>query len=308
MTRLHHALVDYLAVRRALGYKLDKPARLLDQFLAYVEQHGEEHLRVDTMLAWARCPDGADRHRASRRLSVVRTFAVHVHAIDPASEVPAPDLLPRQRRRATPYLYSDDELSRLFAATEMLRTPHCIGTFRTLIGLLAVTGIRVGEALALDRDDIDTGDHVLTIRLTKFGKSREVPVHSTTLEALQAYLARPDRPRPAARTRAVFVSMTGTRLLYTNVHGTFHRLVRRAGLGPRSAACRPRLHDLRHRFAVRTLMEAYEQGDNPEHRLAVLSTYLGHVDPKTTYWYLSAAPELLQLAGDRLERHVGGRP
>jgi integrase len=308
MTRLRHALVDYLAVRRALGYTLDRPARLLDQFLAYVEQQGDEHLRVDTMLAWAKLPAGADWSWASYRLSVVRTFATHVHAIDPASEVPASELLPWRRCRATPYLYSEDELSRLLAAADLLRTPHRVATFRTLIGLLAVTGMRVGEALALDRDDIDGGDHVLTIRLTKFGKSREVPVHPTTVEALHAYLARRDRPPAASRTRAVLVSMAGTRLLYTNVQWTFHRLVRRAGLHPRSAACRPRLHDLRHRFAVRTLIEAYEQGHNPEHRLAVLSTYLGHVDPKTTYWYLSAAPELLQLAGARLERHVGARP
>jgi integrase len=308
MTRLRHALVDYLAVRRALGYRLDKPAGLLDQFLAYVEQHREEHLRVDTMLAWARLPDGADRSWASYRLSVVRTFAVHVHAIDPVSEVPAPDLLPWRRCRATPFLYSDEELSRLLTATEMLRTPHRVATFRTLIGLLAVTGMRVGEALALDRDDLDAADHVLTIRLTKFGKAREVPVHPTTVEALQAYLRRGDRPRTSARTRAVLVSTAGTRLLYTNVQWTFHRLVRRAGLTPRSAACRPRLHDLRHRFAVRTVMEAYAQGHDPEHRLALLSTYLGHVDPKATYWYLSAAPELLQLASDRLERHDGGRP
>lgn len=308
MNRLRHALVDYLAVRRTLGYKLDKPAGLLDQFLAYVEQHGEEHLRVDTMLAWARLPDGADWSWASYRLSVVRTFAVHVHAIDPVSEVPAADLLPWRRCRATPFLYSDEELSRLFTATEMLRTPHRVATFRTLIGLLAVTGMRVGEALALDRDDLDAVDHVLTIRLTKFGKAREVPVHPTTVEALQTYLRRRDRPRTSARTRAVLVSTAGTRLLYTNVQSTFHRLVRRAGLTPRSAACRPRLHDLRHRFAVRTVMEAYQQGHDPEHRLALLSTYLGHVDPKATYWYLSAAPELLQLASDRLERHDGGRP
>lgn len=308
MTRLRHALVDYLAVRRALGYKLDKPAGLLDQFLAYAEQRGEEYLRVDTMLAWARLPDGADASWASYRLSVVRTFAVHVHAIDPANEVPAPDLLPWRRCRATPYLYSDDELSRVLTVTDTLRTPHRVATFRTLIGLLAVTGMRVGEALALDREDLDLTDHVLTIHLTKFGKSREVPVHATTIQALQAYLRRGDRPRASARTRAVLVSTAGTRLLYTNVQWTFHRLVRRAGLTPRSAACRPRLHDLRHRFAVRTMMEAYEQGQNPEHRLAVLSTYLGHVDPNATYWYLSAAPELLHFASERLERQAGGRP
>jgi integrase len=167
---------------------------------------------------------------------------------------------------------------------------------------------RIVEAIALDQGDIDTSDRVLTVRLTKFGKSRELPVDRSTVDALQTYLRRGDRPRGAARTPAVLVSTAGTRLLYCNVQWTFHRLVQRAGLRPRSAGCRPRLHDLRHRFAVHTMLDAYEQGHNPEARLALLSTYLGHVDPKATYWYLSAAPELLQLAGDRLGRHLGDMP
>jgi integrase len=308
MNRLRQALIDYLAVRRALGYKLERAAKLLDQFLAFVEQHGDAHLRLETMLAWATQPTGAHRSWASSRLSIVRGFARHVHAIDPATDVPPADVLPWRRCRATPFLYSDQELRALLAAAGTLRTSHRVATFRTLIGLLAVTGMRVGEALALDRGDIDASDHVLTIRLTKFGKSREVPVDPSTVHALRVYLGRPDRPRAAARTPAVLVSTAGTRLLYTNVQCTFHRLVRCAGLTPRSAACRPRLHDLRHRFAVRTLLEAYEQGQNPEARLAVLSTYLGHADPKATYWYLSAAPELMQVAGDRLNRYLGGTP
>ena len=188
----------------------------------------------------------------------------HVHAIDPDHGGATRRRLAVAPCRATPYLYADHELRALLAAAEMLRTPHRVATFRTLLGLLVVTGMRVGEALALDRGDLDATDHVLTIRLTKFGKSREVPVHPTTVEALQAYLGRRDRPRASARTPAVLVSTAGTRLLYTNVQWTFHRLVRRAGLTARSAACRPRLHDLRHRFAVRTLLDAYEQGNDPK--------------------------------------------
>ncbi len=306
MSPLRQALIDYLAVRRALGYKLEKPAKLLDQFLTYVEQRGEAHLRLETMVAWATLPEAAHQSWLSYRLSSVRGFAAHVHAIDPATDVPPADLLPWRRCRTTPYLYSDHELSAVITTAGTLRTPHRVATYRTLIGLLAVTGMRVGEALALDRDDIDARDQVLTIRLTKFGKSREVPVDPSTVDALRAYLERPDRPRASARTPAVLVSTAGTRLLYPNVQWTFHRLVQRTGVTPRSAACRPRLHDLRHRFAVRTLLDAYEHGHNPEARLALLSTYLGHVDPKATYWYLSAAPELLQLAGVRLDRHLGG--
>jgi integrase len=306
MSPLPQALAEYLAVRRALGYKLDKPEKLLAQFLAYVDERGETHLRTATMVAWATLPEGADRSWSSYRLSVVRGFASHVHAIDPTTEVPPADLLPWRRCRATPYLYTDDEVGAVMTAAATLRTPHRVATYRTLIGILAATGMRVGEALALDRSDLDGTQHVLTIRTTKFGKSRELPVHPSTVDALHQYLRRRDRPRSAVRTAALLVSTAGTRLLYSNVQWTFHRLVRRAGLTSRSAGCRPRIHDLRHRYAVCTMLDSYQQDHDIEARLCLLSTYLGHVDPSYTYWYLSAAPELLQLAGNRLERHLGG--
>jgi site-specific recombinase XerD len=306
MTPLRQALLDYLAVRRALGFKLHTTEQLLAQFVTFVEERREPHLLMTTMLAWATLPADAHPHWLARRLSVVRGFASHMHALDPATEVPPTDLLPWRPCRATPYLYADDEVDALIAAAASLQTPHRVRTYRTLIGLLAVTGMRVGEAIALDREDLDVSEGVLTIRMTKFNKSRELPVDPSTVEALRRYLRHRDRPRAAARTHAVFVSIAGTRLWYADVAWTFHRLVRRAGLTPRSATCRPRLHDLRHRFAVRTMLDAYRHGHDAEARLALLSTYLGHVDPKHTYWYLSAAPELLQLAGDRLERHLGG--
>jgi integrase len=192
------------------------------------------------------------------------------------------------------------------AVTATLRGSHRKATYRTLIGLLAATGMRVGEAIGLDRDDFDAICSVLTIRNGKFGKSRELPLHPSTIAALGDYLHRADRPRQSPNVPALFLSPAGTRLLYTNVQNTFQRLVRHAGIMPRSAACRPRLHDLRHGFAVNTLLDAYRDGDDPGARLAILSTYLGHINPVHTYWYLSASPELLKLAGDRLERHLGG--
>jgi integrase len=305
MSRLRQALADYLVVRRALGFKLQRAEKLLDQLLTYVEQCGETHLHLPTLLAWATQPGHEQSGWPAYRLSIVRRFARHLHAIDPATEVPPADL-PWRQGRATPYLYSDDELTSVLAATATLRTSYRVTTYRTLIRLLMVTGMRVGEALALDRDDIDVAECVLTIRYTKFGKSRELPVHPSTVAALRHYLQRDDRPRAATRTAAVFVSLAGTRLRYCNVHWTFHRLVRRAGLMPRSTTCRPRIHDLRHRFAVCTLLDAYRSGADTQTRLHRLSTYLGHVDPVQTYWYLSAAPELLQLASDRLQQHLGG--
>jgi integrase len=306
MNALRQALVDYLAVRRILGYKLARPEKLLAQFLTYLEDRGEDHLTTETALTWATLPAGAQRSWMSTRLSVVRRFAAHLRGIDPATEVPPTDLLPGRTCRATPYLYSEEDVAALMTAATTLRTSHRKATYRTLIALLAVTGMRVGEAISLDRDDFDAIGGLLTIRHGKFGKTRELPLHPSTVTALGSYLRRSDRPRRPPNTPALFVSPAGTRLLYSNVQCTFHQLVCRAGLTPRSAACRPRLHDLRHGFAVRTLLDAYRDGGDPGARLALLSTYLGHVDPGKTYWYLSAAPELLNLAGDRLERHLGG--
>lgn len=210
--------------------------------------------------------------------------------------------------RATPYLYSDEEIWALMAAADGLRFPLRTLTYRTLIGLLAVTGLRVGEAIRLDRGDLDLVGGVLTVRGSKFGKSREVPLHASSVEALGAYLARRDEIHPGPMAPALFISLTGTRLLYCNVSWTFLQLVRRAGLAPRSASCRPRPHDLRHTFAVRTVLDWYRSGVDVQARLPRLSTYLGHVNPSATYWYLSAAPELLAFAGERLERHLGARP
>ena len=194
----------------------------------------------------------------------------------------------------------------MLAATATLRTPHRSATYRTLIALLAITGMRVGEAIALDCSDFDAGNGLLIIRKGKFGKSRELPLHSSTADALYSYLRRHDRPRSAAITPALLVSTAGTRLLYCNVHWTFVRLVCHAGLNPRSASCRPRLHDLRHGFAISTLLDSYRDCGDPASRLPILSTYLGHINPAMTYRYLSAAPELLALAGNRLEHYLGG--
>jgi integrase len=306
MSALRQALADYLAVRRVLGYKLVRAGKLLAQFLTYVEDRGEEHLTINTAVAWATLSPEAHQGWAAARLSAVRRFAAHLRGIDPATEVPPVDLLPGRNCRATPYLYPAEDIAALITVAGTLRTPHRVATYRTLIALLAVTGMRVGEAIGLDRDDFDAVNGVLIIRNGKFGKSRALPLHPSTVTALSEYLDRGDRPRRRPNTLAFFVSTAGTRLLYTNVQPTFHQLVRQAGLKPRSARCRPRLHDIRHAFAVHTILDGYRDGGDPGARLALLSTYLGHVDPGKTYWYLSAAPELLQLASERLERHLGG--
>jgi integrase len=301
MNKLRHALDDYLALRRSLGYKLERAGRLLADFVGHLETAGADTITMDAALSWATRPRDADSSWWAHRLSVVRVFARHVHAIDPVHEVPPAGLLPPRKNRATPYLYSSTDIVALMTAARSLRSALRAATFETLVGLLAVTGVRIGEALRLDRGDVDLDEGVLQIRDTKFGKSREIPLHCSTTEALAAYVRHRDRLCPRPVDQAFFVSTTGTRLLYCNVHATWLKLVRRAGLGPRSASCRPRPHDLRHSFAVRTLLGWYQDGIDVQARMPALSTYLGHVHPANTYWYLSSAPELLNLAAARLE-------
>lgn len=304
MSPLRQALADYLTMRRALGYKLDKTERLLGQFVAFAEDRGEARIKTETTLAWATQPAGADVIWTSRRLAEVRLFARHLHGIDPETEVPPDDLLPARGCRATPYLYTSQEVADLMRATAILRGSHVQATYRTLIGLLAATGMRIGEAIGLDRDDFDAGSGMVTIRHGKFDKARALPLHPSTVAALNDYLRREDRPRSAGMP-PLLISSRGKRLRYTTVQPIFQKLVHHCGIAPRSATCRPRIHDLRHSFAVSTIVDDYRSGD-PGSRLAILSTYLGHADPGDTYWYLSAAPELLGRAGERLERHLGG--
>jgi len=309
MSPLQQALADYLSIRRALGFKLEQAERLLAQFVAYLHDHNADAPTIDHALAWARLPAAAAPRWWAHRLSTVRGFAAHLHALDPRAEVPPPGLIRCGPRRATPYLYSQADITALVHAAGTLPRPLGAATYQTLIGLLAVTGMRVGEAIRLDRDDLDADhDGLLRVLHSKFGKSRLVPLHPGTVAALRDYLQVRDELLPAPTSPALLISTAGTRLRYNNVWRTFHRLVRQAGLTARSASCRPRIHDLRHSFAVRTVLDWYAGGADVPALLPRLSTYLGHTDPTHTYWYLSAAPELLALAGQRVDAHRAGRP
>ena len=307
MSKLRQALDEYLALRRSLGYKLQRDGRLLADFVGYLETAGTNTITIDAALSWATQPSDANPCWWAQRLSVVRVFARHLHAVDPGHEIPPTGLLPAGNHRATPYLYADTDIAALMVAARGLRSMLRAATFETLVGLLAVTGARIGEALRLDRGDVDLDEGVLLIHDTKFRKSREVPLHITAVEALAAFVRRRDRLCPRPVDPAFFVSTAGTRLLYCNAHTTWLDLVRRAGLRRRSASCRPRPHDLRHSFAVRTLVRWYQDGVDVQGRMPALSTYLGHVHPANTYWYLSSVPELLHLAARRLDAEPGER-
>jgi integrase/recombinase XerD len=241
----------------------------------------------------------------SNRLSVVRGFARHLQAFDPATEVPPARLVPRSKCRATPYLYSDAEVAALMTAARSLTPALRAATYETLIALLMVTGARVGELIRLDRDDVDWDDSVLVIWDSKFAKSRELALHPSTVDALRRYAALRDRSGRSSTTASFFVSAAGTRLVYRTVQQTFSTLLRRAGLTPRSDRCRPRIHDARHSFAVRTVLGWYRDGVDVQARLPWLSTYLGHRKPACTYWYFSAVPELVFLSSPRAARPRG---
>jgi integrase len=299
-SELAQHLDDYLAMRRALGFKLEEPARLMRQYVAYLDSIAAATITIDSAVAWATSPAQASPWYVSLRMSAVRGFARHLASLDPATEVPPPDLLAAQSERVVPFLYSADDVAALMDAAGRYRTPLVAATYRTLIGLLAVTGMRVREVIHLDRDDVDWDDGVLVVRDSKFGKCREVALHPSALAALEEYALVRDRHCPHPRTKAWFVSSTGTRLIYNNVHHRFHRLTQVVGLVPRSPRCCPRIHDLRHAFAAATLLGWYQAGEDVATKMALLSTYLGHVEPASTYWYLTATPELMQLVAQRL--------
>ncbi|MGO9104288.1 MAG: tyrosine-type recombinase/integrase [Mycobacterium sp.] len=300
MSSLREVADDYLRMRRSLGYKLEISGWQREKFVTYLEQIEAETVMIDNALAWATSA-GADPSYWAQRLSVVRQFARHLQTIDPACEVPPARLLPYRAPRAIPYLYEPEEITALMAAARELQPPLLAANYRTLIGLLAVSGLRLGEAIRLDRADVDVRHGLLRILDSKFGKSREVMLHDTTMRALDKYARLRDRRFPHPRCEAFLVSLRGTRLNKNAVHDMFPRLAQVAGLKPRSPRCRPRPHDLRHAFAVRTLLEWYRDGVDVQARLPLLSTYMGHVNPASTFYYLTAAPELLGLVAQRLD-------
>ncbi len=306
MSTLSRSAEEYLAVRRGVGYALHQEGRMLASFVAELERHGATRVTIEAALAWATAPAGASPTWWAKRLGVVRGFARYLQTLDGATEVPPTGLLANRTQRTTPYLYSPEQIAALMGAARRLPTPLRAATFETLIGLMAATGLRTGEAMNLDLDDVDLDDGVLIVRRSKLSKSRLIPLHPTTTAALAGYVRRREElcRRPAAP--AFFLSGAGTRLNHTNTSTTFARLLKNAGIASPPGRRRPRAYDLRHSFAVATLVTWYEQDADVAQRLPALSTYMGHVDPANTYWYLQSAPELMALAAERLERHLQG--
>jgi len=306
MSRLRSTLERYVHMRQGLGYKYEGPARRLSDFVGFMEARGAETITAALAMEWV--TQTGRQPTWAIRLTDVRCFAQHAAHFDPLTEIPPADAVPGVRR-AKPYIYSDAEIEALLAAA--LALPPANGlrrwTYHGLFGLIAVAGLRHSEALNLCRDDVDLAQGVLTIRQSKFGKSRLVPLHPTTIAVLRDYAARRDMHLDPPRSYYFFVAEEGGRLLHQYVHRVFWRLSRQIGLRQKGQRNGPRVHDLRHRFAVQTLIGWYRAGEDIERELPVLSTFLGHTCVRDTYWYLSATPELMSHAARRLDKRWEAR-
>ena len=313
MNPIRDALSQYIQIRRALGTKYQEPSQTLGYFVDFLENEGAEFITTKLALRWALQPKNVQRATWSRRLTMVRKFAAWMSTIDPRTQVPSKHLFNVRHRRKKPYIFSEQQIQLLMTEADRL---HCHKglrpfTYKTFIGLLAATGLRPGEAIALDIDDVDFKNNMLLIRESKFDKSRFVPIAISTTYALSQYAKLRKRicSSPSS-AKAFFISNRCTRLCAYTVRCTFAKLSQNVGLrasAPGKCIGRgPRLQDLRHTFATRKLIEWYQAGLNVEKELPKLSTYLGHVGVAQTYWYIEAVPELLHLATEYMAKHGQG--
>lgn len=301
MSTLREHGTAYLAMRRSLGYKLDGHGRVLMKFIGYLEDHGHSTITTEAALAWATTPADTTQAYQNQRLSMARCFARYLSAFDPACQIPPPGLTGPSQPRPAPYLYSPEDICALIHAAGTLASPLQAATFQALLGLEAVTGLRPGEAVALDAGDVDRDAAVVTVH-GKYDRTRLVPLHPDTAAMLCRYRERCRRLCPAPASPAFFLSTAGTRLTVSHVDAVFAQLLALAGItgGGRRP---PRAMDLRHTFAVTTLAGWYRTGADVAERMPLLSAFMGHAGPASTFYYLHAAPELLGLAAQRLHDH-----
>jgi integrase/recombinase XerD len=314
MTTLRRAVLEYVRMRRDLGFKLQEAGKGLLDFVRFMERRRASYITQSLALAWAQQPSHTQPAHWAQRLAFVRGFAQYRSATDPRTQIPAKGLLPFRPKRARPYLYSDKEIRSLLSAALAVPYHYERGKLRPwiyhcLLGLLSVSGLRVSEARNLEVQDVDLKAAVLTIRGTKFGKTRLVPLHRSTCRVLAEYLSRRNRHwRQRPVSSYLFVSSAGHRLDGADIRRTFYALSRQIGLRGPFDSHGPRLHDLRHRFATEILVRWYRSNEDPERKLPLLSAYLGHVHVADTQWYLSGSPELMREAMHRLEHRWEDRP
>jgi len=311
MSTLYDDARAYVAMRRSLGFKLRRHDLQMRQLVAFLNERKARRITIKLALDFATRDQGNGPKPRRAQLALVRGFAKYQAGLDPLTEIPPPGLMPSARRRAKPYLYSEEEIRNLTQAA--LHRPSIVSlqpwTYYCVFGLLAVTGMRVSEVLNLRCEHIDWTAGILTVHETKFGKTRLVPLHSSTVAVLADYARR--RRKYLARygyapVSYFFVSRWGRRVPNVSLDRMFWELSQQIGLRAQYGGHGPRMHDLRHRFAVETLLRWYRSGGDVDRRMYVLSTYLGHTEPSRTYWYLSCTPELLETAGRLLEKRWEG--
>jgi integrase len=297
---------EYLAMRRALGARMDYQGDLVLEFGRFLDRRSHRGpITTEIALLWSQAPKSKDPRQTARRLGAIRRFLMHRAGFDPRTEVPPVQLLGDGTRRKPPHIYTDDEICALLDACGRMWPGR--GTFRllahrTVFALLFATGLRIAEALALDDADVDLDDAVVTVRHGKLGKSRLVPLHPTAVPPLRRYAE--ERDRVARPGPAFFRTQDHARLTYDAVSAVFELLRGRLGWTRQGRTGRPRIHDIRHTFAVSCLLRWYREGVHPDRRIAHLATYLGHVEVRDTYWYLSVVPELSAIAAERFERYA----
>jgi integrase len=308
MKELHQAVEDYIALRRSLGFKLREYGVCLHEFVSFLEESGATYITNKLAAEYAARRKEEKPVSWSRRLIVIRGFARYRIGDDPRTQIPPLGLLRFRSRRAKPYLYSQGEVRRLLKAARTMKTQYELQhhTYYCLFGLLAVTGLRLGEAIRLQPQDVDLSTGILTIRGAKFGKSRLVPLHQSTRTVLQDYVKRRDQLLVGRPMPYFFMTGRGKQLGKSGLSLIFRNLSRQVGIRKPGVRHGPRLHDFRHRFAILTLLRWYQSGEQVNRLMPVLSTYLGHGNVSGTYWYLGSTPELIAAATKLMEARWKG--
>jgi len=310
MKSLNQGVVEYLTLRENLGFIPEGRDRgVLKQFVTFMKTHRACSITPELAVSFAKAPKEASPAHWSARYTVIRRFAQYWSGFDSNTTIPPEGMVPYYYRRRNPYIYEEKQIETLLSSASQLGPswdPLRKYTYFTLFGLIAVTGLRLSEPIALDTEDVNLGAGIIKVRQSKSKRSRLVPVHPTVIKQLKHYIEMRKKYCPALKTNAFFVSRSGNRVTRDSVRWAFIQMSKASGLRSSLDTHGPRIHDFRHSFAVRTLIQWYRKGLNVDRHLPLLSTYLGHVHPSDTYWYLTASPELLTLAGKRLENHLGG--
>lgn len=307
MNKLNQAVREYLTVRRQLGFSLRNVEVVLNSFVSFLKMKNADHITTQLALEFVTANPKASSSWQAKKLGVIRRFALYLHTFDTRTEIPSTELLPFSYHRRPPYIYTDRDIVNLLGIFQknMTRGSIAVQTYYTLFGLIAVTGMRTGETLTLKGNSVDLKEGIITIYESKCRKSRKLPIHRSTIEALKHYCRCRNKYLGNKTSEYFFVNDHGSKLDAIHVRTSFKKACIKAGIGKEAKFC-PRITDLRHYYSIKTLVNCYKNKINPETVIPILSMYLGHENPKYTYWYLTATEELMALVGKCVEEKFGG--